>query len=100
MKSMKEYYDMKREFFAKHGDLDEVFTSTMDEYSNYHKEYVCTDGAMLYEVNGPVWYDVNIQYEVNGVTIRTNKTEKMKFFRTEAWSSDNANSEYYIESWN
>ena len=100
MKTMKEYYNLKHNFFAKHGGLDEVFTSSMDEYGTYHKEYVCVDGSMLYEVNGPAWYDVNIQYEVNGVTIRTNKTEKKKFFRTESWNSDNATSEYFIEAWN
>lgn len=97
MKSMSEFYKMKSEYLKKHGGLEKVDTSTMDEYGRYHKEYFAADGSMLYEVNGPVWMDVEFTADVHGVTIR--KVEKCKFFQTEAWTSTDARSEYYIEKW-
>ena len=97
MKSMHEFYEMKSNFFKSHKGLETVSTSSMDEYGRYHKEYIASDGAMLYEVNGPVWMDVEFTADVAGVTIR--KIEKMKFFQIEAWSSVNAHSEFYIEKW-
>lgn len=99
MKSMKEYYEMKSKFFNQHKGLENVETSPMDEYSVYHKEYFCGDGTILHEVNGPYWMNVETVYNLNGTMIHTGKYESVKFFRTEVYSSVNANSEYFYEVW-
>ena len=97
MKKMNEYYSMKRDFFQKHDGLDHVDTGMMNEYGNYSKWYFCTDGATLYECNGPVWMDVDMVGNIGGVEIK--ETKSIKFFRTEAWTSDDAKSEYFYEAW-
>lgn len=94
---MKDYYTWKKEFFAIH-PLENVETSTMDEYSNYHKTYITSDGIVVTECNGPIWIDCEFKANVNGVEVV--KTEKVKFFQSEVWTSKDPVSNYYIEKWN
>lgn len=96
-KSMREYYDWKKDFFTKHS-LENVETSSMDEYSNYHKTYTTSDGLVVIECNGPVWIDVEFTANIDGIEIK--KTEKVKFFQSEVWTSKDPVSNYYIEKWN
>lgn len=86
----KEYEYEKYGFLRKH-ELKDVITSQMDEYGVYHKEYICEDGAIWYEVMSPV-------YEKDTVEIKRVQVEvEVKMLRTEYWSSDNAESKFYYE---
>ena len=86
-----EYTNAKQEFLKAHDYDYRIQTSPMDEYGSYHKEYICEDGAIFYEVMSPVTENVTV--EVHKVTM----TVPVKFLRTEFWSSDNAESGYYYE---
>ena len=88
----KEYTKDLQDFIKKHGKQGwEVQTSPMDEYGYYHKEYICNDGAIFYEVMGP-------EYCKQKVTVKMVEVEvEIKLFRTEYWSSDNASSKFYYE---
>lgn len=86
----KEYDKTRKEFFKKH-TLDRVETSSMNEYGVYHKEYICEDGAIFYEVMGPEYCRQVIEFR--GIPIEV----EAKLFRTEYWSSDDAQSKYYYE---
>ncbi len=88
----KEYNKDKRDFLNRHGDFT-VHTSSLDEYNSYHKEYVCEDGAVFYEVNGPEY--VTIPVTVNLVDLDI----EVELFRTEYWSSDNAKSKFCYEKY-
>lgn len=91
------YYDYKRDFLRRHDNDFRVETSSMNEYGEYQKEYICADGAIMYEVNRPEWIDIEISGERYGIEIK--KTESVKVFRTEVWNSDNPNSEIFRERW-
>ena len=85
----KEYSAQKKAFFNKHKGLKRTDTSPMDEYDSYHKEYICEDNAVWYEVMSP--YYKTLQLEVN----KCNITVEVKLFQTEFWDSDNSKSRYY-----
>lgn len=87
----KEYSSNKQAFLERHNYEYRIETSSMNEYGVYHKEYICDDGAIFYEVMGPVYEKVTT--EVHKVTI----TVDVKLFRTEYYSSDDAESKYYYE---
>ena len=83
--------DYKREFFRKHGGMERVETSPMNEYDNYVKTYWTCDGkGVLTEVNGPAWQTVHWTGD-NGQTMTT--TEKV--WKTEIWHTDNAASKVW-----
>lgn len=88
----KEYQADLQKFLRKHGTKGwEVQTSLMDQYGVYHKEYICADGGIFYEVNGP-------EYAKETITVKMVTVEvEIKLFRTEYWSSDNASSKYHYE---
>ena len=81
-------------FLQKHGKKDwHVETSPMDEYGRYVKSYICEDGGLLTEVNGPKW--VSTQVTVKGVTCRVD----VKLMESECWNTDNAESVFFYEKW-
>lgn len=86
-----EYTNVKKAFLQAHDNDWRVETSPMDSYGVYHKEYICSDGAIFYEVMSPVYEQVTV--EVHKCTV----TVEVKFLRTEFWSSDNSQSSYYYE---
>lgn len=87
----KGYEEAKRIFLECHDFDYKVDTSPMDELGTYHKKYICEDGAIFYEVMMPVWEKVTA--EVHKCTVSVD----VKFFRTEFWSTDDAESSYYYE---
>lgn len=92
------YLDYKRAFIQKHSDADwTVHTSPMDEYGQYVKNYLFTDGATLTEVNRPVWEEVEVEVEVKGIKVTIKDT--IKLMETEAWNTDDAKSVKFYERW-
>ncbi len=82
------YQNEKKKFFAKHGHEFHCYTSELDAYDSYHKEYAFADGAIWYEVMRPEWHEAVIE----SVGLRFAAKEKVKLFSTEFWSTDNAES--------
>lgn len=92
------YLEYKRNFIEKHGDADwTVHTSPMDEYGQYVKNYVFTDGATLTEVNRPVYETVEVETEVKGIKVVIK--QDVKLMETEAWNTDDAKSVKFYEKW-
>ena len=87
-----EYNEQKKAFFKKH-PLVKVDTSSMDEYSSYHKEYICEKNAIWYEVMSP--YHKTVEIEVNKCKVSVD----IELFQTEFWDSDNSKSRYYYENY-
>lgn len=89
---MRTYLDYKRDFIEKHKEADwTVHTSPMDEYGQYVKNYVFSDGAILTEVNRPVWEKATA--EVKGISVEV----EIKLLETEAWNTDDAKSVKFYE---
>ena len=92
------YLEYKRNFIKKHDDADwTVYTSPMDEYGQYVKNYVFTDGATLTEVNRPVYETVEVETEVKGIKVVIK--QDVKLMETEAWNTDDAKSVKFYEKW-
>lgn len=88
------YIEYKNAFIKKHNEADwTVHTSPMDEYGQYCKNYVFTDGAVLTEINRPVVETVKV--EVKGVEVEV----EVKLMETEAWNTDDAKSVKWYEKW-
>ena len=88
------YIEYKNAFIKKHNKADwAVHTSPMDEYGQYVKNYIFTDGATLTEVNRPVYETVIV--EVKGVKVDV----VVKLMETEAWNTDDAKSVKFYERW-
>ena len=84
--------EYKKAFIRKHSKADwKVETSLMNEYGEYTKTYIFTDGAQLTEVNGP--YYEKVEFEVRGVKFE----QTVKLFRTECWNTDDAKSVFWYE---
>lgn len=92
-----EYIQDKQAFFNKHDNEFTIQTSSMDEYSRYHKEYIFDDGAIWYESYSPEWFTQTVEVDVKGVAIKTDV--EVKLFRTEFWNTDNSSSKYYYEKY-
>lgn len=90
-----EYWKIKRSFLARHNNDFRVDTSSMDGYGCYHKEYVCSDGAIFYETMSPEFATKEIEFEVKMINVKTEVT--VKLLRTEFWSSDDSVSRSYYE---
>lgn len=86
----KQYESEKVAFLKKHSWID-CSTSPMDEYGRYHKEYICEDGSIWYEVMGPEMVSEVVEIKKAQVKV------EVKMFRTEFWSSDDSSSKYYYE---
>jgi len=92
------YLEYKRNFIKKHDDADwTVHTSPMDEYGQYVKNYVFTDGATLTEVNRPIYETVEVETEVKGIKVVIK--QDVKLMETEAWNTDDAKSVKFYEKW-
>lgn len=92
------YLDYKQAFIKKHNKADwTVHTSPMDQYGQYTKNYVFTDGATLTEINRPVFREVQAEVEVEGITVVIKDT--VKLMETEAWNTDDARSVRFYEKW-
>lgn len=88
------YIEYKNAFIKKHNEADwTVHTSPMDEYGQYCKNYIFTDGAVLTEINRPVVETVKV--EVKGVEVEV----EIKLMETEAWNTDDAKSVKWYEKW-
>lgn len=90
------YLNYKRAFIQKHSKADwSVDTSPMMQDGGYVKTYIFTDGAVMTEVNRPVWETVEVQVEVKGIPVTIK--QEVKLFETEAWNTDNATSVKFYE---
>ena len=88
------YIEYKNAFIKKHNSADwTVHTSPMDEYGQYCKNYIFTDGATLTEINRPVYETAEV--EVKGVKVEVT----IKLMETEAWNTDDAGSVRFYEKW-
>lgn len=88
------YIEYKNAFIKKHNNADwTVHTSPMDEYGQYCKNYIFTDGAVLTEINRPVYETAEV--EVKGVKVEVT----IKLMETEAWNTDDAKSVKWYEKW-
>lgn len=88
------YIEYKNAFIKKHNEADwTVHTSPMDEYGQYCKNYIFTDGAVLTEINRPVYETAEV--EVKGVKVEVT----IKLMETEAWNTDDAKSVKWYEKW-
>jgi len=88
------YIEYKNAFIKKHNEADwTVHTSPMDEYGQYCKNYIFTDGAVLTEINRPVVETVKV--EVKGIEVEV----EVKLMETEAWNTDDAKSVKWYEKW-
>lgn len=95
---MKTYIDYKNEFIRKHNNADwTVHTTPMNEYGQYSKNYVFTDGATLIEINRPVWETVKVETEVKGIKVVIE--QEIKLMETEVWNTDDATSVKFYEKW-
>ena len=84
----------KSALIKSHSKADwKVDTSPMDRYGRYCKCYNFADGFQIYEVNEPVWEEVEIDYEVRGVKFHEKK--HVELFRTEIWTTESASEIFY-----
>ena len=81
IKTVKEYFDERAQFFAEHKYDYNMTTSPMDEYGRYFKTYAFADGAYWYESMGPEWDQVTVDVK------RTKVKVDVKLFKTEYWNS-------------
>lgn len=94
--SYETYMADKKAFLRRHDDW-KVETSSMDEYGRYYKTYTGADGAIFTEEMYPCWETAEAEVELHGVKVTL--SESVKFMRTEYYSTDNSNSNYYYERW-
>ena len=81
IKTVKEYFDERAQFFALHKYDYNMTTSPMDEYGRYFKTYAFSDGAYWYESMGPEWDQVTVEVK------RTKVKVDVKLFKTDYWNS-------------
>lgn len=93
----RQYRSEKDAFFRKHKHDFQTYTSPLNEYNVYYKDYVFADGAHWYERMGPTFETASASVEVNGITVEIK--QDIKLFETEYFSSDDANSKKYYEKW-
>lgn len=92
------FLDYKHNFIMKHSNANwYVDTSPMDEYGKYVKTYIFDDGAIMVEVNRPVWRTAEAEVEVEGIKVKI--SQDIQLFETEAWTTDNPNSVKFYEKW-
>lgn len=92
------YLDYKRAFIQKHQKADwTVKTSPMRQDGTYVKTYIFSDGAVMTEVNRPVWRTAEAEVEVEGIKVTIK--QDIQLFETEAWNTDNATSQKWYEKY-
>jgi hypothetical protein len=90
-----EYSQQKQRFLGTIGEWN-VYTSPMDEYGRYYKQYVGPKGTW-YEAMEPVEEEVEAEVVVHGIAVKIRQT--VKFLRTEFWSTKDSRSKFYYEKW-
>lgn len=80
----KEYWSEKAGFLKEH-PIDKIITSSMDEYGNWHKEYICEDGEAWYESYSHVYEKADVEIEIKKCKIV--QSIGVNLFRTEYWNS-------------
>lgn len=84
-----DYKTEKERFFKKHNNNFDTYTSSLDEYDFYHKEYIFRDGAEWHEVMG-------LTYELKEIEIKGCKLSvEVKMLRIEFWSTETYSKFYY-----
>lgn len=89
-----EYEAKKIEFLHKHINW-EVDTSPMNQYGEYHKNYICEDGAVWTELVRPVDSEAIVDVEICKCKFKTKISVKM--LEVEGWSTDDSRSIYCYE---
>lgn len=93
---MLNYYEYKKAFIENHKDSDwTTDTSSMDSTGKYTKTYQFSDGAVLIEINRPVYETREVEVEVKGIKVR--QTIEVKLLETECWNTDDAKSVKFYE---
>lgn len=80
----KKYWEMKNAFFKKYPIL-KIDTSSMDEYGNYHKTYLCEKNQQWYESYTHEETDIEVKTIYRKLEIKGTITAKL--FRTEFWNT-------------
>lgn len=87
--SYTEYKEDREKFFKKHNNDFDVYTSSLDEYDSYHKEYIFKDGAVWHEAMRPTYESKEIEIKKCKINI------EVKMLRTEYWSTETYSKFYY-----
>ena len=87
--TLKELSNIQRDFVNKH-EVANVYTSQF-ENREYHKDYLCEDGATGTEINRIVTEEVEI--EVKGVKVKV----KVELWETEWFDTDTGTSVYVYQ---
>lgn len=83
------YEKEKKDFFKKHGNEFDTYTSALDEYDSYFKEYIFRDNAIWYEAMRPTYESVEVEIKKCKINI------EVKMLRTEFWSTESQSKFYY-----
>ena len=86
-----EYTELKGKFFKKHNVDYRIETSPIDEYGQYHKEYLFADEAIWCESYRPTFEKVVVEVK------KVNVEVEVKMFCTEFWNTDDSTSKYMYE---
>lgn len=84
-----EYEKDRKNFFKKHNNDFDTYTSSLDEYDSYHKEYIFKDGAEWHEAMRPTYESKEV--EIKGCKLSI----EVKMLRTEFWSTETYSKFYY-----
>lgn len=87
----KEYAEDKKSFFEKHDYDFTCDTTGMNQYGEYSKTYIFADGARWLEHMGTEYC------KTTAVVMKAKVEVEVKMFRTEYYSSENAESKRYYE---
>lgn len=87
----REYRNIKDKFFDKHNHDFQTYTSAMDSYGRWYKDYCFADGSLWHEDYYPTWEYAKVT--IHEVVIDV----EVKMLRTEYYSTDDAESRYVYE---
>jgi len=87
--------EYKRAFIQAHSKSDWVVQTSPMENDTYVKNYIFEDGAVMTEVNRPVYFKAKAVIEELGIEAPT----EIKLLETECWNTDDATSYKFYERW-
>lgn len=91
--SMKEYYEVQSKFVSKHEhEISKVERSPFTD-NQWHKTYLCEDGALGTEINRIVYEQVEV--EVKGLKVKV----EVKLLETEWFDTDNGTSTFMYQKY-